>query len=414
MSTATRQHCRCSRCRHRFGSAANGSGNVPADPQPGPARRSQLGLDWLNFFLADVQTGFGPFVSVYLTTHGWKQGEVGSVLAINGALVIATQAPAGALIDRIRHKRLIVGLCLALIAGGALLIALDPAVLPVAAGEAMHGVTGGAIRTALAAIGLGLVGHRAYHTRVGRNQRYSSLGNAVTAAGMGALGALVSLRAPFYAAAALCIPALVALCLIRGEDIDYDRARSSGGHKDKSAAGWMQLVQNRRLLVFAGCLFLFQFASASMLPLATERLASGGRHKSELVAAALVAVPQIVTGVIAGWVARKADQWGRKRMMTAGFAALSARAALFAITSNAWYLVAVQVLGGITAAMVGIMAPLVVADVTRRSGRYNTALGATSMVGSVGATISTPGVGFVAQGPALLSRRPKSSAFTND
>jgi MFS family permease len=173
-------------------------------PRAGPSARSQRGLDWLNFFIADVETAFGPFISVYLAQHGWTQGAIGTVLTVNTAVALATQTPAGALVDWMRRKRLVIAACLVLIAAGSLLIGLFPAYLPVMAGEFMHGVTGGAVRTAVAAIGLGLVGHRAYHTRVGRNQRYDSFGNAVTAAGMGAIGAFVSPGAPFLAAAGLC------------------------------------------------------------------------------------------------------------------------------------------------------------------------------------------------------------------
>jgi MFS family permease len=71
-----------------------------------PSARSQRGLDWLNFFIADVETAFGPFVALYLAQHGWARGLIGSVLTINSAVALATQTPAGALVDWIRSKRL--------------------------------------------------------------------------------------------------------------------------------------------------------------------------------------------------------------------------------------------------------------------------------------------------------------------
>ena len=261
----------------------------------------------------------------------------------------------------------------------------------------MHGVTGGAARIALTAIGLGLVGHRAFHTRVGRNHRYDALGNAMTAALMGVMGSFLSPRAPFFAAAGLCLPALGALFLIQGRDIDYARARSSEGRKEPQAARWRELAINHRLLIFAFCLFLFQFANASLLPLAVERLKGQGQRESELITAALVVVPELVTALIAAFVARKADQWGRKKLLLAGFAALPAQALLFAFAIGPWFLVAVELLGGVTAVIIGIMTPLVVADVTRRSGRYNTAFGAVGMISGIGATISTTAIGFLAQ-----------------
>jgi MFS family permease len=243
------------------------------DP-PHPSSHSKRGLDWLNFFIADVETAFGPFVAVYLSQKGWGQGEIGTVIAMNSAVALATQTPAGWLVDWVRAKRLVIAACLGCIAVGSLVIAFFPQYLPVAFAEALHGVAGGAIRTAIAAVALGLVGHRAYHTRVGRNHRYDSLGNAVTAAAMGVLGYFVSARAPFLAAAALCLPAAAALALIRHDEIDYARARQATGRKQVRAARWRDILKNRVLLIFAGCLFLFQFANASMLPLASERLAA--------------------------------------------------------------------------------------------------------------------------------------------
>jgi MFS family permease len=364
---------------------------------PTPSVRSQRGLDWLNFCVADVETAFGPFVSVYLAQNGWAQGTIGTVLTVNGAIALATQTPAGALVDWVSRKRLVIAACLGLIAAGSLLIAFFPSYLPVMAGEFMHGITGGAVRTALAAIGLGLVGHRAYHTRVGRNHRYDSFGNAATAAGMGALGHFVSPGAPFLAAAGLCIPAFLALWLIDGGEIDYARARGAAGRKEPGVARWHELARNRPLLIFAFCLFLFQFANASMLPLAGERLAAQYKFESEVVVAALVVVPQLVTASIALWIARKADEWGRKWLLFAAFVALLARTVLFALAFGPWFLVGVQVLGGLTAAVIGILSPLIVADVTRGTGRYNFSLGAVGMIASVGATTSTAATGFVAQ-----------------
>lgn len=364
---------------------------------PHPSERSQRGLDWLQFFIADVQTAFGPLIATYLAANGWSPGTIGSVLTINTAVTLVTQAPAGAMVDWIRWKRAVIAVCLVLIAAGSMLIGLFPWYLPVAAGEFLHGITGGAVRTALAGISLGLVGQRVYYTRVGRNHQYDAFGNALTAAGMGLLGYTVSLRAPFFAAAALCLPALVALLAIRPNEIDYARARAAEGRREPKPARWRDIARNHPLLIFAACLFLFQFADSSMLPLAGERLAAENKQESEMITAALVAVPQVVTALIAVLIARKADEWGRKYLLLIAFAALIARAALFAFAFSPWYLVCVQVLGGLTAAVIGILTPLIVADLTTRSGRYNFALGSVSMIASIGATVSTTAIGFLTE-----------------
>ncbi len=365
-------------------------------PPPQPSERSRRGLDWLNFFVADVETAFGPFVALYLTTEGWKPGAIGTVITINSVIALTSQVPAGELVDSMRRKRLILAGCLVAMTAGALLIALRPRYLFVVAGEALHGITGGVVRVAMAAVALGLVGHRRFHTRIGRNHRYDSFGNAATAAGMGALGHLISPQAPFFAAAALCVPAAIALRAIRGREIDYARARQAPQEDEGGTSRWRDLLRNRTLLIFAACLFLFQFTNASILPLASERLAIHDRGRSELITAALVVTPQLVTALVASWMARKADEWGRRLLLLLAFAALMARTALFAVALGPWFLIGVQVLGGLDASVIGILTPLVIADCTRGTGRYNVALGAVGMTGGVGATLSTTATGFVA------------------
>jgi MFS family permease len=364
----------------------------------GPSRRSQRGLDWLSFFIADVQTGFGPFVAVYLASRDWSPGEIGLVLAIGGIASVVSQAPGGALVDAISRKRLLIGSALAMIAAGALIFALWPSFWPIVVAELLHGGTGGVIKPGLAAIGLGLVGHSALSGRLGRNQRFNSFGNALTAGSMGLLGYFASTRAPFFAAAALCIPAALALTAIRGSDIDYAEARSAAdrnnprkGHRVRDAA------RNRHLHIFILCLVLFQFANASLVPLVSGRLGYGHEQSSELITSGVVVVPQIVAAVIATWIARRADDWGRKPLLLAGLGAVAIRAVLFAMTTSPWMLLLIQPLDGVSAAVIGVMMPLVIADLMRGTGRYNLAQGYAGTAIGIGAAFSTGGSGYVVQ-----------------
>lgn len=365
---------------------------------PRPSARSQRGLDWLTFFIADVQTGFGPFVAVYLAAQDWSQGDIGLLLTVGGLVGVASQAPGGWLVDAVHSKRLLIAVALMLIALGALIFAFWPSRIMVFVAEVLHGSTAGVVKPSLAAIGLGLVGHRALSGRLGRNHRYDSFGNAATAALMGVLGHFVSKQVTFLVAAALCAPAAWCLTRIRGSEIDYARARAARDRqKPREAARFHELSKNGPLLVFVGVLVLFQFANASVMPLASERLGQQHGHESELVTSALVVVPQVVTALIAAWVARRADDWGRKPLLIAGFAVLPVRALLFAVAPGPWYLVAIQSLGGLTAAVIGIMTPLVIADVTRGSGRYNFAQGVAGTATGIGASVSTTASGYVAQ-----------------
>src|SRR5207302_930136 len=146
----------------------------------------------------------------------------------------------------------------------------------------------------------------------------NSLGNAASAGLMGVLAHFTGQRAPFLVAAALCIPTAGALAGIRGSEIDYARARSARDReKPREAARLHEIFKSRPLLVFIAVLVIFQLADASVMPLASGRLGREHHDQSELVTASLVAVPEIVTALIAGWIARRAADWGRQPLLHA-------------------------------------------------------------------------------------------------
>lgn len=302
------------------------------DSDPNPSRASQQALSWLNFFVADIQTGFGPFLALYRASENWSQAQIGWLLTVGGLAGIVTQIPGGALVDWAAAKRLLIGLALAAIAIGGLIFGFTSNAVLVFTAEILHGSTSGVLKPAMAALALGLVGHRVLGRRLGRNYLYDALGNALTAAILGVVGHIISKRAIFLVAAALCVPAGWALSRIRGEEIDYARARSAANRDQaRDAARYRDLSKNWGLLIFSACLTLFQFANASVMPLATGRLGREHMAESTLVTSARVVVPQLVAAAIAAWTAHGAGDRPRKPLLLIGFAAMSLHAALFAL-----------------------------------------------------------------------------------
>jgi MFS family permease len=82
-----------------------------------PSCRSQCGLDWFSFFLADIQTGWGPFVAAYLTPKSWTQLDIGLVLTVGTLASMVLQIPIGALVDYVPAKRLLAAVAVAAISG---------------------------------------------------------------------------------------------------------------------------------------------------------------------------------------------------------------------------------------------------------------------------------------------------------
>jgi MFS family permease len=350
---------------------------------------SLRGLDWLNFFLADVQTGVGPFLAIYLAGYGWNEERVGLALTAGGIAGILAQTPAGALVDRLRRKRTLIAAGIGALTLGALLIACAPTFWTVMSAQVLIGSTSSIFLPAICAISLGIVGHRLFDARQGRNQSFNAAGNVVAAVSMGALGYLVSNRSIFFFVAICALPALFALRHIRADEIDYERARGAKeGAADSKPVGAAVLLKDRPLVIFLICAVMFHFANAAMLPLLGEMLAKGHGRTSMMFMSACVVTTQLVIAMIAAWSGRKAGSWGRKPLLLLAFGVLPARAVLYTLTSNTVALVAIQILDGVGAGIFGVVSVLVIADLTQGSGRFNVTLGAISAAVGIGAALS--------------------------
>jgi MFS family permease len=383
-------------------------------PSEAAGARALHALDWLNFFIANFQTGFGPFVSVYLTSVGWTQGEIGLALSVGTLTAMAGQLPAGALVDAVRNKRRIAAAALVAIIASALFIAAWPVLLPIFIAEALHAFASGVLNPAVAAISLLLVEESRFGERLGRNARYAAIGNAIGAGLMGACGYYLSGRAVFVLTALLGVAALAALEAIRHDNLVAAKSpvarRRRGLPRDRKAGparfgapaethgmghAW-RVFRDPRLFVFCACAALFQLSSAAMLPLAAGLVTRRAGVEAPLLIAASIIGPQLVTALLAPRAGRAAERWGRRPVLILGFVALPLRGLLFAGFTSPYLLMAFQLIDGIDAAVFGVLLPLVVADITRERGHYTLSLGIVGLFVGAGATLSTTVAGFVA------------------
>jgi len=353
------------------------------------SRRSLRGLDWLNFFLADVQSGVGPFLAIYLAASGWNEQTVGIALTVGGIAGIIAQTPAGALTDRLHSKRALIACGVIALAVGALIIATFPAFWPVMVAQTLVGVSSSVFGPTVVAISLGLVGRQFFDRRQGRNQTVNSAGNVVAAVAMGLLGYYMSNRAIFFFVVAFTIPTLGALASIRSAEIDYEVARGAEEGQDQpKASSILTLFKDRPLVIFLICAVLFHFANAAMLPLLGEMLSKGQGRTSMMFMSACVVTTQVVITFLAAWSGIKARQWGRKPLLLIAFGVLPIRGILYTLTSSAPSLIAIQVLDGVGAAIFGVVSVLVIADLTRGTGRFNLTLGVVTTAVGIGAALS--------------------------
>jgi MFS family permease len=368
----------------------------PAPSGPHPSRRSLYGLDWFVFFLADAQMGFGPLVAVYLTAQKWTQGDIGLILTAGGLVALVGQMPGGALVDAARSERVLAGFGVLAIAVSAVVIGVWPVFAAVLAAKVLHSAASCVLGPAIGAISLGMVGHAAVAERLGRNARFASIGAAVAAAGMGAAGYLISNQAVFFVTAALCLPTLVSLWLIGAGQVDPERAHGgkAARHPGDPTATFRGLLRNRPLMIFAGCVALFHLANAAMLPLTASVITMRSSDWAVALVGACILAPQLVVAAFAPWVGRQAVLRGRLPLLLLGFGALPVRGVLLAFVQTPEMLVAVQLLDGISAAVLGVLVPLIAADVTRGTGHFNLAQGVTGTAVGIGASLSTTLAGY--------------------
>jgi MFS family permease len=359
-------------------------------------------LDALNFFLADVRDGLGPYLAIYLLTEQkWDQASIGVVMSIAALAGIIAQTPAGALIDRSTAKR-------GLMVAAAMVVTLTCLALPfihrfelVAATQALAACAGAIFAPAVAAVTLGIVGPKAFAKRIGRNEAFNHAGNATAAAIAGATAYFCGPIVVFWLLAAMAVASVAATLSIPADAIDDHLARGlsdgadrNAGHHDQPS-GLQVLLTCRPLLIFAGATILFHFSNAAMLPLVGQRLALVNRDLGTTLMSVCIIAAQLVMVPVAMLVGRKADQWGRKPIFTVALAVLALRGALYPLSDNPYWLVSVQLLDGVGAGIFGALFPLVVADLTRGTGHFNVSQGAIATAAGLGGALSAATAGFI-------------------
>jgi MFS family permease len=401
-------------------------------PAPLSPNAGNTALSWLNFLVALMQTGFGAFLAVYLTNHGWSATSIGFVLSVGTVAALVSQVPAGFVVDWAHSKRGVAAVGIGAVTGAALLIAAAPLPVPVYAAQILQGMGASVIGPAIAAITLALSRQDALGERLGRNVRFAAIGSSVAAAIMGAVGLWLSERGIFLVAAACAPAALLAIYAIQPAVLEAAPVRTSHhgavsrrAHK-RPPSSLRVIACDRRLLIFAACCALFTLGNASLLPLVAGVVTKGPEMDphlalsiagapwspvvltasfAALVVPASIIIPQLLAAAISPQLGQIAHTWARRPVLLLGCLALPIRATLFAIDSSPGMMVCYQALDGVSAAVFGVMVPLVIADITHEHGRFNLAMGVVGLAMSIGATIST------AVGGALADSFGAQAAF---
>jgi predicted MFS family arabinose efflux permease len=252
------------------------------------------------------------------------------------------------------------------------------------------------ITPAIAALTLALCGPDSFGERLGGNARYAALGAALAAGAFGLASSRLGDQSIFLITAALALPAIVSLFAIRQgpsppTPADHMALAAPG---DRDTAPW-DIFRDPTMHVFALCLILFHLSNAALLSLALGVLSQRGEASGYIVPAAII-VPQLVTMIASPWAGAMARTVGRRKVLLVGFIALPLRAVLFASSPGAVAVDVIEILDGVSATVLGLMLPLIAADLTQKTGHLNLAIGAFGLAVGLGATFSTTFAGWAA------------------
>ncbi len=364
--------------------------------------KGRRALEALNFFVADVQAGIGPFLGVFLQARGWGADQIGTVMTIGGIAGMLATSPAGALVDATRHKRslvVIAGLMTMLASG---LLWISHGYWMVAASQVATAITGAAIGPALAGMTLGMVRQHSFDRQFGRNQVANHGGNVVAAALSGWLGWRYGFGAVFVLSALFGLLSIVAVSSIPADAIDHDAARGADAKATAGepaaagapASGLRVLLQSRPLLLLAAALGLFHLGNAAMLPLYGLAIVAAHQGEPSAFTAQTIVIAQLVM-VAAAMLATRLIRWrGYWWVILLTFLALPVRGLIAASVIHAWGVWPVQALDGIGAGLQSVAVPALVVRLLEGSGRVNVGQGVVMTVQAAGAALS-PALGGI-------------------
>ncbi|OEC94794.1 MFS transporter [Rhizobium sp. YK2] len=379
-----------------------------------PSRNDQqqaqalIPLGFLNFFMADVQAGIGPFLGVFLVAHGWQSGSIGSVMTIGGIAGMVMMAPAGAFIDETTHKRtcvIVLGICTVL---ASMIILVSQLFWVVALSQVATAIAGAAIGPALNGITLGIVRQAGFNRQNGYNQAFNHAGNLVGAGLSGWLGWMFGLTAVFWLSAVFGVLTIISVLMIPADAIDDDEARGATlaalgpvgemePPRHRKPSGFKVLAESKPLLILAGALALFHLGNGAMLPLFGLAVVSAGHADPAGFVALTVVVAQgtmIITSLLAMHMAERRGQW---LVLLVSFISLPIRGFVAAHLITSWGVYPVQVLDGIGAGLQSVAVPTLVARILNGTGRINVGQGVVMTMQGVGASLSPAIGGWLAQ-----------------
>jgi len=356
--------------------------------------RSLNCLNWLNFSAADVATGLGPFLAVYLAANlKWNPSQIGIAIAAMSFATVVAQSPAGWLCDVTNKKRLgIVVVAITICIAGFCML-FFPNFYAVIACQIAIGIAAAFFGPVLIALAMGIGGSDRFDHTISRNQTFNHAGNVASAIIIGMLGKFTNNEGIFYGLAIFCAMSIFFTLSIKEDDISRCPNPSESNDNRKSF-GILNMLKNKGYLILLFSSILFHFANAAMLPLVGQELGKDEGANASLYMSACIVLAQAVMIPMA-FMSGKWAKGGRKKLMVIAFLMLPIRGILYTLAKGALYLVSIQILDGIAGGIFSVVSILMVADLFRGSGKENLAQGIMATSVGIGASLSNVISGYI-------------------
>lgn len=361
--------------------------------------RSLQALCLVNFFMADVRDGLGPFLGIFLTEHHWRADDIGWVMSAGGLAGLFATLPAGLITDATRHKRLQLIVGSLVITVSTLLLWYFPDSWVTLFSQILTGLAAAFIAPVLTGITLGLTGPEGFSRQMGHNEAFNHGGNMTAAIIAGISVAWWGTGAVFVLMTAMALCAALSVLAIRHEDIDHRLARGLSGDDHRLAVPRLSVILRNPAIIITGLtLLLFHLSNAALLPMLSMRAAAAhdGTMPAGVYAAATVVISQCVMIPVALFAASRAQKSGYSLLITAALLVLPLRAAIASAWPGTLGMIPVQILDGLAAGLLGVAVPGYIVNVLAGSGHTNAGQGAIMLMQGAGAAMSPALAGTIA------------------
>lgn len=361
--------------------------------------RSLQVLCLLNFFIADVRDGLGPFLGIFLVSHHWRAEEIGLVMTVGGLAGLLATFPSGMIVDATRYKRLLIITSSLLITLSALALWYFPTSVVVILSQIITGIAAAIVAPAIAGITLGITGQKGFLSQMGRNEAFNHSGNMAVAVLAAVTCWIWGTGSVFLLMTTMAVCAVMCTLAINKNDIDHDVARGVEKNQGPTVSvSVLALLKRPELAVTGLTLLLFHLANAAQLPMLSMQIASspsGSLFTPGTYAALTVAISQAVMIPVALLTARYAAQYGYARLIVIALIVLPVRAAIASFWGSEFVIFPVQVLDGVGAGILGVAVPGLIASLFNGSGHINAALGLVMLLQGLGASFSPALAGVI-------------------